>query len=381
MLSTTDDLRISELKELSTPQEVMREIPRTLTATRVVMAARNAIHAILQRDRRPPAGRRRPLLDPRSRGRRRIRRAPRRLREQLADRLEIVMRVYFEKPRTTVGWKGLINDPDLDGSFDINKGLRLARNVLSAVNNLGLPAGTEFLDMTTPQYIADLVAWAAIGARTTESQIHRELASGLSCPVGFKNGTDGNVRIAADAVKSASHPHHFMAVTKGGRSAIAATTGNEDCHVILRGGSKPNYDAASVDAAAAELGRAGVAPRMMIDASHANSGKKPENQPLVAADIARRSPHGEAAHHRRHDREQPGRRPPGRRAGQAADLRAEHHRRLHRLGHDGAGAERAGGCGGGATECAHVSGGAFGVSVTPMDLQGVRLLPGADILP
>ena len=164
------------------------------------------------------------------------------LREKLSDRLEIVMRVYFEKPRTTVGWKGLINDPDLDGSFDINKGLHLARSVLSAVNNLGLPAGTEFLDMTTPQYIADLVAWAAIGARTTESQIHRELASGLSCPVGFKNGTDGNVRIAADAVKSASHPHHFMAVTKGGRSAIAATRGNGDCHIILRGGSKPNYD-------------------------------------------------------------------------------------------------------------------------------------------
>ncbi|MET0676463.1 MAG: 3-deoxy-7-phosphoheptulonate synthase, partial [Bradyrhizobium sp.] len=208
------------------------------------------------------------------------------LREELADRLEIVMRVYFEKPRTTVGWKGLINDPDLDGSFDINKGLRLARNVVSAVNNLGLPAGTEILDMTTPQYIADLMAWAAIGARTTESQIHRELASGLSCPVGFKNGTDGNVRIAADAVKSASNPHQFMAVTKGGRSAIAATTGNEDCHIILRGGARPNYDHASVEAACHELVRAGVAPRVMIDTSHANSSKKPENQPLVAADIA-----------------------------------------------------------------------------------------------
>jgi 3-deoxy-7-phosphoheptulonate synthase len=216
------------------------------------------------------------------------------LRERLADRLEIVMRVYFEKPRTTVGWKGLINDPRLDGSFDINRGLRLARNVLSAVNNLGLPAGTEFLDMTTPQYIADLVAWAAIGARTTESQIHRELASGLSCPVGFKNGTDGNVRIAAEAVKSASHPHHFMAVTKGGRSAIAATTGNDDCHVILRGGGKPNDDADSVDAASAELTRSGVTPRIMIDTSHANSGKKPENQPLVVADIARQISAGEA---------------------------------------------------------------------------------------
>jgi 3-deoxy-7-phosphoheptulonate synthase len=165
--------------------------------------------------------------------------------------------------------------------------------VLSAVNNLGLPAGTEFLDMTTPQYIADLMAWSAIGARTTESQIHRELASGLSCPVGFKNGTDGNVRIAADAVKSASHPHHFMAVTKGGRSAIAATTGNEDCHIILRGGHQPNYDRDSVEAACVELVRAGVAPRLMIDTSHANSHKKPENQPLVVADIARQISNGE----------------------------------------------------------------------------------------
>ena len=293
MLSTTDDLRISELKELSTPQDVIREIPRTLTATRVVMAARNAINAILNGtdDRLLVVVGPCSVHDPVAA----VQYAEYlvALREQLADRLEIVMRVYFEKPRTTVGWKGLINDPDLDGSFDINKGLRLARNVLSAVNNLGLPAGTEFLDLTTPQYIADLVAWAAIGARTTESQIHRELASGLSCPVGFKNGTDGNLRIAADAVKSASHPHHFMAVTKGGRSAIAATTGNADCHVILRGGSKPNYDAASVASAAAELAHAGVAQRMMVDTSHANSGKKPENQPHVVADIARQISGGE----------------------------------------------------------------------------------------
>jgi len=293
VLSTTDDLRISELKELTTPQEVMREIPRTLTATRIVMAARNAIHAILHGtdDRLLVVVGPCSVHDPAAA----IDYAERlvSLREQLADRLEIVMRVYFEKPRTTVGWKGLINDPGLDGSFDINRGLHLARSVLSAVNNLGLPAGTEFLDMTTPQYIADLVAWAAIGARTTESQIHRELASGLSCPVGFKNGTDGNVRIAAEAAKSASHPHHFMAVTKGGRSAIAATTGNDDCHIILRGGSRPNYDRASVDAAAAELSRAGVAPRIMIDASHANSGKKPENQPLVVADIRNQISHGE----------------------------------------------------------------------------------------
>ena len=294
MLSTTDDLRIKELKELSTPEEVIREIPRTLTATRTVLGARNATHAILSgADDRllvivGPCS----VHDPAAAVDYAERLAT--LREQLSDRLEIVMRVYFEKPRTTVGWKGLINDPDLDNSFNINKGLRLARNVLSAINNLGLPAGTEFLDVTTPQYIADLVAWAAIGARTTESQIHRELASGLSCPVGFKNGTDGNVRIAADAVKSASHPHHFMAVTKGGRSAIAATSGNEDCHIILRGGAKPNYDAASVEAASTELARGGVAPRILIDTSHANSGKKPENQPPVATDIARQLSAGEA---------------------------------------------------------------------------------------
>ncbi len=286
MLTTTDDLRVTQLKELSTPDQVMQEIPRTLTATRTVTASRNAIHSILTgADDRlivivGPCS----IHDPAAAVDYASRLAA--LRESLSDRLEIVMRVYFEKPRTTVGWKGLINDPDLNGSFNIDTGLRLARIVLAAVNNLGLPAATEFLDMTTPQYIADLVSWGAIGARTTESQIHRELASGLSCPVGFKNGTDGNLRIAADAVKSAAQPHHFMAVTKAGRSAIAATTGNEDCHVILRGGMAPNYDAASVDAACTELARAGIAPRLMIDVSHANSLKKPENQPFVARDVA-----------------------------------------------------------------------------------------------
>ena len=287
MLTTTDDLRVKELKVLSTPDDVMREIPRSLTATRTVAASRNAIHSILTgADDRllvivGPCS----IHDPVAAVDYASRLAA--LRETLSDRLEIVMRVYFEKPRTTVGWKGLINDPDLDGSFHIDKGLRLARGVLVDVNNLGLPAACEFLDMTTPQYIADLVAWAAIGARTTESQIHRELASGVSCPVGFKNGTDGNVRIAADAVKSASQPHHFLAVTKEGRSAIAATTGNGDCHIILRGGKTPNYDAASVDVASSELVRSGLAPLVMIDASHANSSKKPENQPLVVDDIAR----------------------------------------------------------------------------------------------
>ncbi|TIM14709.1 MAG: 3-deoxy-7-phosphoheptulonate synthase [Mesorhizobium sp.] len=286
MLTTTDDLRVKQIRELSTPDDVMREIPRTLTATRTVAASRNAIHAVLNGadDRLVVVVGPCSIHDPIAA----VDYASRlvALRESLSDRLEIVMRVYFEKPRTTVGWKGLINDPDLDGSFNIDKGLRMARNVLSAVNNLGLPAATEFLDMATPQYIADLVAWGAIGARTTESQIHRELASGLSCPVGFKNGTDGNLRIAAEAVKSAAQPHHFMAVTKGGRSAIATTIGNEDCHVILRGGIVPNYDATSIVAACAELGRIGVAPRLMIDVSHANSNKKPENQPTVAADVA-----------------------------------------------------------------------------------------------
>lgn len=293
MLTTTDDLRLKAIHELSTPEEVMLESPRTLTATRTVTAARNAIHAILngKDDRLLVVAGPCSIHDPIAAIDYATRLAG--LREALSDRLEIVMRVYFEKPRTTIGWKGLINDPDLDGSFNINKGLRLARQVTAAVNNLGLPAGTEFLDMTTPQYIADLVSWAAIGARTTESQIHRELASGLSCPVGFKNGTDGNVRIAAEAVKSAAYPHHFMAVTKGGRSAIAATTGNEDCHIILRGGGAPNYDEASVDAACGELAKAGLAPRLMVDASHANSAKKPENQPVVLADVAHRIAEGE----------------------------------------------------------------------------------------
>src|SRR2546430_10919692 len=267
----TDDLRIKEIKELAPPSHLVREFPCTEKAGAVVYETRQNVHRVLHgMDDRLVV-----IVGPCSiHDTRAAKEYASRLveeRQRLAADLLLIMRVYFEKPRTTVGWKGLINDPELDGSFNINKGLRLARNVLSAVNNLGLPAATEFLDMTTPQYIADLVAWGAIGARTTESQIHRELASGLSCPVGFKNGTDGNLRIAAEAVKSAAQPHHFMAVTKDGRSAIAATTGNEDCHAILRGGVQPNYDPASVDAAAAELGPLGVAPRLMIDVSHANS--------------------------------------------------------------------------------------------------------------
>jgi 3-deoxy-7-phosphoheptulonate synthase len=196
------------------------------------------------------------------------------------------MRVYFEKPRTTVGWKGLINDPNLDGSFAINQGLRTARRLLLELNEMGIPSGVEYLDMITPQYIADLVSWGAIGARTTESQVHRELASGLSCPVGFKNGTDGNVKIAVDAVRTAQQPHHFLSVTKAGHSAIVSTNGNEDCHIILRGGKQPNYDAASVDAACKELAAAGLAQRLMIDTSHSNSQKQHQRQIEVANDIA-----------------------------------------------------------------------------------------------
>ncbi len=285
MLKSTDDLRITQLRELRTPEEVVREFPRTDAATRTVLSARHAIHNILHGhdDRLVVVVGPCSIHDPVAALDYARRLAP--LREKLADTLEIVMRVYFEKPRTTVGWKGLINDPNLDGSFDIDNGLRLARSLLLEVNNLGLPAGSEFLDMTTPQYFADLIAWGAIGARTTESQVHRELASGLSCPVGFKNGTDGNVRIALDAVKSASQPHHFLAVTKSGRSAIATTSGNDDCHIILRGGKTTNYDAQSVEAAAAESLKSGIRPTIMIDASHANSSKKPENQPLVLADV------------------------------------------------------------------------------------------------
>lgn len=285
MLKSTDDLRIRQIRELRSPEEVIREFPRTDAATRTVISSRHALHNILHGtdDRLAVVVGPCSIHDPKAALEYARRLAP--VRERLAGSLEIVMRVYFEKPRTTVGWKGLINDPNLDGSFDIDNGLRLARSVLLEINNLGLPAGSEFLDMTTPQYFADLVSWGAIGARTTESQIYRELASGLSCPVGFKNGTDGNVRIALEAVKSASQPHHFLAVTKSGHSAIAATTGNDDCHIILRGGKVPNFGAESVNAACLEAEKSGIRPAVMIDASHANSSKNPENQPLVLADV------------------------------------------------------------------------------------------------
>ena len=293
MTRHTDDLRIRDLRPLSTPAQVMGEIECGDIAATTVSHARRSLHGILQgNDDRlavviGPCSIHDPVaaLDYAHRLRRE--------RERLGEDLDIIMRVYFEKPRTTVGWKGLINDPDLDGSFDINRGLRLARGLLRDINALGLPAGCEFLDMITPQYIADLVAWGAIGARTTESQVHREMASGLSCPVGFKNGTDGNVKIAVDAVQAAMHSHHFLAVTKDGLTAIATTAGNADCHVILRGGHQPNYDAANIEAASAQLVRAGLSPRLMVDASHANSSKKLENQPRVIDDIAAQVESGE----------------------------------------------------------------------------------------
>ena len=207
-------------------------------------------------------------------------------RDRYKDTLEIVMRVYFEKPRTTVGWKGLINDPYLDGSFRINEGLRMARQLLIEINRLGLPAGSEFLDVISPQYIGDLISWGAIGARTTESQVHRELASGLSAPIGFKNGTDGNIKIATDAIQAAARPHHFLSVHKNGQVAIVHTAGNPDCHVILRGGKAPNYEASFVDAACKDLEAAKLTPSLMVDCSHANSSKQHERQINVAENIA-----------------------------------------------------------------------------------------------
>jgi 3-deoxy-7-phosphoheptulonate synthase len=207
-------------------------------------------------------------------------------RDRYADTIELVMRVYFEKPRTTVGWKGLINDPYLDESFRIDEGLRIARQLLLDINRIGMPAGSEFLDVISPQYIGDLISWGAIGARTTESQVHRELSSGLSAPIGFKNGTDGNIRIATDAIQAASRPHHFLSVHKNGQVAIVETKGNRDCHVILRGGKTPNYDAQHVEAACKELEAAKLLPSLMIDFSHANSSKQHERQVDVARDIA-----------------------------------------------------------------------------------------------
>jgi 3-deoxy-7-phosphoheptulonate synthase len=293
MAQNTDDLRIRDIKELAPPAHLLREFSLNDTVANLVASSRQAIHAILhgQDDRLVVVVGPCSIHDPVS-----AREYAKRLvdlRQHYKQDLEIVMRVYFEKPRTTVGWKGLINDPHMDGSFDINQGLRIARELLLDINAMGLPAGTEYLDMITPQYVADLISWGAIGARTTESQIHRELASGLSCPVGFKNGTDGNLKIAFDAIAAASQPHHFLSVTKGGVSAIVATGGNEDCHVILRGGSKPNYDAAHVQIACEQATKAGLACRLMIDASHGNSQKNHLKQIDVCSDVGTQLAAGE----------------------------------------------------------------------------------------
>ena len=282
----TDDLRIREMKELVPPSHLIREFSGTEKVSDTVAHSRTALHHILhgEDDRVMVVIGPCSIHDTKAALEYAARLAEQRVR--FAGELEIIMRVYFEKPRTTVGWKGLINDPYMDNSFRINDGLRIARELLLNINAMGLPAGTEYLDVISPQYIADFISWGAIGARTTESQVHRELASGLSCPVGFKNGTDGNIKIAIDAMKAASQPHHFLSVTKGGHSAIVSTNGNEDCHVILRGGKTPNYDAASVAVACKEILASGSRPRLMIDASHANSSKNPQNQIPVCADIA-----------------------------------------------------------------------------------------------
>jgi 3-deoxy-7-phosphoheptulonate synthase len=282
----TDDLRIRNITEVRSPKSLHEELPITEQAASTVRAARHEIQRILhgEDDRLLVVVGPCSVHDPGAA----IEYAGRllRLREALCGDLMIVMRVYFEKPRTTVGWKGLINDPNLDGSFEINKGLGLARRLLLDLAELGMPAGTEFLDLISPQYIADLVSWGAIGARTTESQGHRELASGLSCPVGFKNATDGTVKVAVDAIHAAARPHVFLSLTKEGHSAIFSTSGNEDTHVILRGGNRPNYDTESVNIASEEIEKSGLIPKIMIDFSHANSRKRPEKQIQICQDVA-----------------------------------------------------------------------------------------------
>jgi 3-deoxy-7-phosphoheptulonate synthase len=283
----TDDERIKDITVLPPPEHLMRFFPIAGTAVEKLIArTRRTIHHILhgQDDRLlviiGPCS----IHDPAAALEYARRLKP--LREQYADTLEIVMRVYFEKPRTTVGWKGLINDPYLDESYRIDEGLRIARQLLIEINRAGLPAASEFLDVISPQYIGDLISWGAIGARTTESQVHRELASGLSAPIGFKNGTDGNIKIATDAIQAAARGHHFLSVHKNGQVAIVQTQGNKDCHVILRGGKAPNYDADSVAAACKELEAAKLPATLMVDFSHANSSKQHKKQIDVARDIA-----------------------------------------------------------------------------------------------
>ena len=290
-----DDLRIKEIKELLPPVALLEKFPATEEAAATVAASRQAIHKILKNE----DDRLLVVIGPCSihdvAAAKEYAARLLKLRKALSGELEIVMRVYFEKPRTTVGWKGLINDPMMDSSFQINDGLRIARKLLLEINDAGLPTAGEFLDMITPQYLADLMSWGAIGARTTESQVHRELASGLSCPVGFKNGTDGTIKVAIDAINAAGSPHCFLSVTKYGHSAIVETGGNGDCHIILRGGKEPNYSAYHVSAVKAGLEKAGLPPRVMIDFSHANSSKQFQRQMVVADDVAQQIGGGEQA--------------------------------------------------------------------------------------
>ena len=290
-----DDLRIKEIKELLPPVALLEKYPATDMAAKTVSHARQAIHNILNNsdDRLLVVIGPCSIHDTEAAKEYAARLLT--LREELSDSLEVVMRVYFEKPRTTVGWKGLINDPHMDGSFQINDGLRIARKLLLDINDTGLPAAGEFLDMITPQYVADLMSWGAIGARTTESQVHRELSSGLSCPVGFKNGTDGTIKVAIDAINAASAPHCFLSVTKYGHSAIVETSGNGDCHIILRGGKEPNYSAHHVNAVKAGLEKAGLDAQVMIDFSHANSSKQFQKQLVVSDDVAQQIAGGEKA--------------------------------------------------------------------------------------
>lgn len=286
MKFVTENLRIRSVRAVSTPAAVQAELPLSEKAAQTTLDARNEVQAVLrgQDDRLLVVVGPCSIHDPAAALDYAERLAT--LRTELADRLLILMRVYFEKPRTTIGWKGLINDPDLDNSFQIDKGLRQARQLLLQLNESGVPAGVEYLDILTPQYVADLVSWGAIGARTTESQLHREMASGLSCPVGFKNGTDGSVKVAVDAVLSARAPHRFLSLTQDGQVSIFETAGNEDSHIILRGGATgTNYDAKSVDAACAALRKGGLPEQVMIDFSHANSSKQHSRQIVVAQDV------------------------------------------------------------------------------------------------
>ena len=294
MTFKTDDLRIIEMQELSTPEEVRKELSVTKAAAKTILDSRNTIENILdEKDDRifvviGPCSIHDPIAAMEYANK------LKKISAKVSDNLFIIMRVYFEKPRTTIGWKGLINDPMLDGSFKINEGVRIGRKLLLDIINLEIPTGTEYLDLISPQYIADIISWGAIGARTTESQCHRELASGLSCPIGFKNGTDGNLQIAFDAIKSASGSHHFLSVTKKGNSAIFSTSGNPYCHTILRGGSnKINYDEKSIDDVSARLDKAGLPQQIIVDCSHANSLKDHKKQMVVIDDLANQLSKGE----------------------------------------------------------------------------------------